>query len=108
MARALRGIGFTGCGKTPHAFCHSERSEESLFLFMGLNRREIPRFARNDKINYFFRSLFSLWVFYSEHRVPHASPSLIARILLQLKVDGAYPMGYALKTVKVLAANLEQ
>jgi hypothetical protein len=27
---------------------------------MGLNRREIPRFARNDKINYFFRSLFGL------------------------------------------------
>ena len=44
-------------------FCLSiKRSEESLFLFMELNRREIPRFARNDKINYFFRSLFSLWV----------------------------------------------
>src|ERR1700683_4451637 len=41
----------------PHIFCHSERSEESLFLFMLLNRREIPRFARNDKIDYFFRSL---------------------------------------------------
>src|ERR1700688_3114510 len=39
-------------------FCHSERSEESLFLFMELNRREILRFAQNDKINYFFRSLF--------------------------------------------------
>jgi hypothetical protein len=36
-----------------HCFCHSERSEESLFLFMGLNRREIPRFAQNDKMNYF-------------------------------------------------------
>src|ERR1700674_5032715 len=47
--------------KVPHSFCHSERSEESLFLFMELNRREIPRFAWNDKINYFFRSLFSLW-----------------------------------------------
>jgi hypothetical protein len=33
------------------------RAEESLFLFMEFNRREIPRFARNDKINYFFRSL---------------------------------------------------
>ena len=31
-------------------FCHSERSEESLFLFRGVNRREIPRFARNDKM----------------------------------------------------------
>jgi len=26
---------------------------------MGLNRREIPRSARNDKLNYFFRSLIS-------------------------------------------------
>ena len=26
---------------------------------MGLNRREIPRFARNDKINYFFRTVIS-------------------------------------------------
>jgi hypothetical protein len=44
-------------GKGLYFFCHSERSEESLFLFMELNRREIPRFARNDKTNYFFRSL---------------------------------------------------
>src|SRR6266849_2850854 len=27
---------------------------------MELNRREIPRFARNDKIEHFIRSLFSL------------------------------------------------
>src|SRR5271165_669796 len=31
-------------------FCHSERSEESLLLFRRINRREIPRSARNDKI----------------------------------------------------------
>src|SRR5258708_38941208 len=42
-----------------HPFCHSERSEESLFLFAGLNRRKIPRSARNDKINYFFSNLLS-------------------------------------------------
>ena len=53
-------------------FCLSiKRSEESLFLFMGLNRREIPRFARNDKINYFFRSLFSLWVLVLARTNPH-------------------------------------
>jgi len=34
-------------------FCHSERCKESLFLFMGQSLREIPRSARNDKINYF-------------------------------------------------------
>ena len=46
--------------KGPHPFCHSEvvaATEESLLLYMALNRRVIPRFARNDKINYFFRSL---------------------------------------------------
>jgi hypothetical protein len=54
------------CGKSAPTFCHSERSEESLFLFAGLNPGEIPRFARNDKINcffqidYFFRSLYRL------------------------------------------------
>jgi hypothetical protein len=40
----------------PH-FCHSERSEESFFLLLSLNPREILRFAPNDKINYFLRSL---------------------------------------------------
>jgi hypothetical protein len=38
-------------------FCHSERSEESLFDLTPQKEREIPRFARNDKINYFFRIL---------------------------------------------------
>src|SRR5579863_2670313 len=58
--------------KGPHSFCHSERSEESLFLFLGFNRREIPRFARNDKINYFFRSLGSLRVLDSlDRKHPH-------------------------------------
>jgi len=48
-------------GPTP--FCHSERSEESLFLSVRLDRRGIPRSPRrprNDKINYSFRSLFIL------------------------------------------------
>src|ERR1700693_6550550 len=30
---------------------------------MSANRGESPRFARNDKINYFFRILFGLWTF---------------------------------------------
>jgi len=45
------------------ATSHSEGlglPEESLFPFMELNRREILRFAQNDKVNYFFRSLVSL------------------------------------------------
>jgi hypothetical protein len=35
-------------------------AEECLF-FLGFERREIPRFARNDNSWDFFRSLFSLW-----------------------------------------------
>src|SRR5579863_5290067 len=38
--------------KGSYSFCHSKRSEESLLLFRGKNRREVPRFARIDKINY--------------------------------------------------------
>ena len=37
------------------------RAEESLLL-LTLEPREIPHFVRNDKIAYFFRSLFNLWV----------------------------------------------
>jgi hypothetical protein len=40
----------------------SFRAKRGISLFLGLNRREIPRFARNDKINSLFRSLFSRWV----------------------------------------------
>jgi hypothetical protein len=43
--------------KRLHFFCHSERSEESLILFVSVKRREIPRSARKGKRNYFFRSL---------------------------------------------------
>jgi hypothetical protein len=47
----------------PDSWCHSERSEESLFDPSAIHR-EILRFAQNDR-EYFFRrlfSLFSLWV----------------------------------------------
>src|ERR1700674_6078686 len=64
--------------KGPTPFCHSERSEESLFLFMELNRRESLLFAQNDKINYFFRSLFSLWGFVHAWTKPHRlKPALL-------------------------------
>src|SRR5580692_6149121 len=51
------GASLAGHGKSS-LFCHSERSEESLFLFAGRSPGEIPRFARNDKkLRHFFRSL---------------------------------------------------
>src|SRR5450631_4055425 len=56
----FRRTDFRACGKRAHHFCHSERSEESLFDPSPRKEGEIPRFARNDKINHFFRSLFSL------------------------------------------------
>jgi len=59
---AVNGTALQAAKKNLPEYCHSERSEESLFLFIGPNRREIPRSARNDKINYFCRSLFSLAV----------------------------------------------
>src|ERR1700674_1998005 len=46
--RTLNSRFATGCGKSS-LFCHSERSEESLFDLTPRNEREIPRFARNDK-----------------------------------------------------------
>ena len=48
MGRFSVGQGLQVEGKI--IFCHSERSEESLFRFLSLNRSEIPRFARNDKV----------------------------------------------------------
>jgi hypothetical protein len=64
--------------KTP-TFCHSKRSEESLFLFLGLNRGEIPRFAWNDKINYFFRNLLKPLLL---------SPQIIRLPILNQLLDG--------------------
>src|SRR5882672_856463 len=45
--RIFVGHGFTVCGKT-RFWCHSERSEESLFDLSPMHR-EILRFAPNDK-----------------------------------------------------------
>src|SRR6476660_9391534 len=57
---AFHSTGFTGCGKTQNVVILSEAKNLSLFLLLYLNRREILRFAQNDKIRPFFRSLFSL------------------------------------------------
>ena len=73
------GAGFTGCGKSD-LFCHSERSEESLFDLSPRKEGEIPRFARNDKKGWhFFRKRFSLWGFESEGTKPHRLPFRIAQ-----------------------------
>jgi hypothetical protein len=47
---------------TEKVFCHSERSEESLCR-PAVDRREILRFAQNDKNIGFFCGLFGLWEF---------------------------------------------
>jgi hypothetical protein len=53
------GRGFTGCGKTQKAVILSEAKNLSLFLFLYLNRREILRFAQNDRSRHYFRSVFT-------------------------------------------------
>src|ERR1700693_6093161 len=49
---------FRGCGKTQIFVISRGAARRGISLFLHLNKREIPRFARNDKINHFFRSLF--------------------------------------------------
>jgi hypothetical protein len=61
------GTRFTGCGKTQSAVILSEAKNLSLIVFLYLNRREILRFAQNDKTRHFFRNLFSLFGFFA-HR----------------------------------------
>jgi hypothetical protein len=56
-------IGFRGCGKTQNSVILSEAKNLSLLPFLYLNRREILRFAQNDKTRPFFRRLFRLSVF---------------------------------------------
>ncbi len=55
FAKEMRpgGMGFTGCGKTQHFVISRRAAWRGISLFLGINRREIPRFTRNDKINYF-------------------------------------------------------
>jgi hypothetical protein len=55
------GAGFAGCGKTQNTVILSEAKNLSLFARLYLNRREILRFAQNDRTSHFFCSLFSLW-----------------------------------------------
>jgi hypothetical protein len=50
---------FTACGKTQIVVIPRRAARRGISLFLQLNLREIPHFVRNDKINYFFRSLFS-------------------------------------------------
>ena len=58
----VRGVGLTGCGKSQNSVIPSEAKKLSLFLLSYFNRREILRFARNDRTGHFFRSLLSLGV----------------------------------------------
>jgi hypothetical protein len=53
--------GFNSLRKKSLFFVIPRRAaRRGISLLLRLNQREIPHFVRNDKINYFFRSLFSL------------------------------------------------
>ena len=56
----IKPTGVTGCGKTQNVVILSEAKNPSLFLLLYSNRREILRFAQNDRTRHFFRSLVSL------------------------------------------------
>jgi hypothetical protein len=58
--RFLVGQASAGCGKTQNSVILSEAKNLSLFFLLYLNRREILRFAQNDRVSHFFRRLFSL------------------------------------------------
>jgi hypothetical protein len=46
----------------PTAFVIPSEARNLSFFIVQLIRGQIPRFARNDKINYFPSSLISLWI----------------------------------------------
>jgi hypothetical protein len=67
---------FTSFGKS-HLFCHSERSEESLFDVNSKKEREISRFARNDKkVGTFSASSSGGHFGIKQMPVPHAGRAL--------------------------------
>jgi len=56
---ALKGTASQAAEKTQSAVILSEAKNLSLILFLYLNRREILRFAQNDKARHFSRRLVS-------------------------------------------------
>jgi uncharacterized protein len=67
---AKSGAGFTDCGKTQIFVIPRRAARRGIFLFLSLNRREIPHFSQNDKIDSFFRSLFSRSCFFAHGSEP--------------------------------------
>src|ERR1700676_5348794 len=51
------GAGFTACGKIKNFVIPRRAARRGISLSLAFNHREIPRFAQNDKMKYFFRSL---------------------------------------------------
>jgi hypothetical protein len=74
--------GFTDCGKNHNFVIPRRAARRGISLFLGFNQIEIPRSARNDKINYFFRKLFSLSAFLS--RRTRSKPDRLKPVLLAL------------------------
>ncbi len=107
-------IGFTGCGKT-HNFVipftvnvHGEprrAARRGISLLLGFNQREIPRFARNDKIKDLFRNLFSLSAFLS--RRAKSKPDRLKPVLLALAAIAALSGPGARAQLQQAGANPE-
>jgi hypothetical protein len=56
-------------------------ARRGISLFLRLNQRGIPHFVRNDKINYFFRSLFS--------------PGNVALMRIRRQFSSDFPHGFS-------------
>jgi hypothetical protein len=55
--------GFTACEETKIFVIPRRVARRGISLFLRLKQREIPHFVRNNKMEYFFRNLFSLSAF---------------------------------------------
>jgi hypothetical protein len=53
-------FGNPACGKPNNFVIPRHAACRGISLFLGFNEGEIPRFARNDKIKYSFRTLYQV------------------------------------------------
>jgi hypothetical protein len=92
------------CEKSQMFVIPRRAARRGISLFLRSNRREIPHFVRNDKVNYFFRSLFILSAFLS--RRAKSKPDRRKPILLALAAI-AWLSGPSASAQQQITANPE-
>ncbi len=72
----VSGIGITRCEKCSKHFCHSERSEESLFLFLGISQeRFFALFGMKKRCWAVSTACFNRTLEKIKRKKPYSSPS---------------------------------